>query len=437
MMRLLPIIFFLVCASIQAQTVIIKGRVIDELDLEPIKSVTVTMASNKGFEMKTNDKGEFVFKYTYTGEDKLYFKHVGFQKTEVSITKRKIRRAVKDTVYINVRMPWFKLDAFEVKNPAIPDTVFNRDTISVSDYAFYSDHRFVMLVYSQNLRRGSEIVLVDREQNILDQVVVPDQAERLYKDYLGRVTVICKESVYRVVTFGNDMELQRLDPDLFYRYTVPIVDTANQFIYYSTYNPDYPAFEYYAYDPKDSSRTEIMKVEDKPLMELYRAEYKYVDGKEKLWAYRKERETGIDKEIWIGLKYFTQSLYYQPLYAPLFVVDDEVVVFDHYADQMYLYGDNHTLLDSTVIYYHKMKGKQEWDNLLIQDEKNDKIYTVFLSGGYHVLAEVDLETGEIGQGHKLFFKYAENIHIKNGYIYYIYRPFESAQKKFLYKEKLG
>ena len=65
-------------------------------------------------------------------------------------------------------------------------------------------------------------------------------------------------------------------------------------------------------------------------MDLYRAEYKYVDGQEKLWAVRKEMATGIDKEIWIGAKYFTCSVYYKVPYAPLFVKEDTVLVFDHF-----------------------------------------------------------------------------------------------------------
>ena len=58
------------------------------------------------------------------------------------------------------------------------------------------------------------------------------------------------------------------------------------------------------------------------MMELYRAQYKYVSGRDKLWAFRKEQETGIDKEIWIGASVFTKDILFRPIYAALFVFND-------------------------------------------------------------------------------------------------------------------
>ena len=41
------------------------------------------------------------------------------------------------------------------------------------------------------------------------------------------------------------------------------------------------------------------------MMEFYRAEYKYVDVRTKLWAHQKQIETGIDKENGDGATVFT------------------------------------------------------------------------------------------------------------------------------------
>ena len=37
---------------------------------------------------------------------------------------------------------------------------------------------------------------------------------------------------------------------------------------------------------------------------------------------------------------------------------------------------------------------------------------------------------------KMFHRYPENLVIKDGEVFYIYRPFESPQKKFLYSEDI-
>jgi glutathione peroxidase-family protein len=52
------------------------------------------------------------------------------------------------------------------------------------------------------------------------------------------------------------------------------------------------------------------------------------------------------------------------------------------------------------------------------------------------LGIVDFKTGEISEKVKLHYKYVEKIRVHNNKIFYIYRPFESIQKRFLYKEKL-
>jgi hypothetical protein len=52
------------------------------------------------------------------------------------------------------------------------------------------------------------------------------------------------------------------------------------------------------------------------------------------------------------------------------------------------------------------------------------------------LGIVDVKTGEISEKVKLHYKYVEKIRVHNNKVFYIYRPFESIQKRFLYKEKL-
>ena len=60
------------------------------------------------------------------------------------------------------------------------------------------------------------------------------------------------------------------------------------------------------------------------MMELYTSEYKWMDVRTKLWAKNKEIETGIAAEVWVGANYFTQSLYYEEAYAPMFHRNDSI-----------------------------------------------------------------------------------------------------------------
>ena len=134
---------------------------------------------------------------------------------------------------------------------------------------------------------------------------------------------------------------------------------------------------------------------------------------------------------------FTNSIYYEPLYAPLFVNNDSIIAFDHYKNMMFKYSEDLSYSDSLSISYHENARKSGWEQPLIQDKESGKIYVLFERDGYSYLSLIDLQTGQIKYSRKLFYKYVEKLKIINNEIYYIYRPFESIQKKYIYKESLN
>jgi hypothetical protein len=54
--------------------------------------------------------------------------------------------------------------------------------------------------------------------------------------------------------------------------------------------------------------------------------------------------------------------------------------------------------------------------------------------GFYYLKQVSLYSGKIIASYKLTNQYVDQIKVKNGYVYYVYRPFESLQEQFIYKE---
>jgi hypothetical protein len=233
------------------------------------------------------------------------------------------------------------------------------------------------------------------------------------------------------------LSLTKTERKFFDEQVKPWVDTAKYKAYYSNFVSFYPAFDYFAYSTIDSSATKLKTVIDEPLMELYRAQYKYVEGRDKLEAFRMELATGIDKEIWIAVwTGFPNSLYYKQLYAPMFIRNDTIMIFDHYKNKLFRYDRNNHAIDSLDITYHNSSDKKEWEELLIQDRNKQRIFSVFLRAGIYYLKELNTSTGEIIKVHDLQYKYPEKLKVKDNYAYYIYRPFESLQNKYLYREKL-
>lgn len=215
-----------------------------------------------------------------------------------------------------------------------------------------------------------------------------------------------------------------------------MIDTIEDNYYYSTFNELYPAVSFIVTNKNDSSHHELIEIEDDFMMELYRAQFKYVSGRDKLWAYRKEIETGIDKEVWIGATSFTQDILYKPVYAPLFIMRDTVHVFDQYKKKLFKFDRYHNKVDSLDLDFVQESNKEKWEQPLIHDQEQDKVYGLYNKGGYYYIKSINCQDGKVLKELKLANRFVERIKIFNGKVYYIYRPYESLQKKFIYSEEL-
>jgi hypothetical protein len=442
-MRFLGLLFFFHILSInllfsQNNQAFIQLTILDKRTGEGVNNVQITF---------TNDKDSVITKISHgKGSAAVYLnQNVTYQLSFTHplynahiLTKKVGRVEVDDTINWIVEMTPLSsrtLNEVVVRPPGVPDTVFQSEEISVADFEILQNGKIVLLTYPKQLKKGSDLKLYDGQQ-ILSSFSIPDVAEELIRDFRGNAHVICQEHVFCVSLVNDTLNLATLPKDYFYNYVAPIVDTSTTKLFFSNFNELYPAFDYFAFDQLDSVYKKIAEIEDELMMELYRSEYKWVDVRTKLWAKYKELETGIDAEIWVGANYFTQSLYYKELYAPMFGKNDTFYVFDYYKDRMLSFDKNGEPIDSVAIYHHYNPKYSGWAKKLLQDRQTGIIYALYEKDGFTYLGLMDLKTGEVSEKVKLAYKYVDKVRVHNNSVYYIYRPFESAQKKFLYKERL-
>lgn len=431
---------FLALKSQSQQRIVITGTVTEVPENgakgRPLRDVKVYVENQPKSVVYTNRNGKYILNVEYSDDVRpviVYHSMLhDLQKRE--IRKSELRKSGGDTLRIDIVLDFVTLPTVEVS--AAPDTVFGSTEVSVSDFQFHGDN-FVMLVYEKRIDKGSKVIYTSADGTLLSSFTVPDIAKELYKDFAGRIYLICVSKVYEVTIRDAMIRLLPVEADHFDRQIRPWVDTTEGNAYFSNYLWYYPEFDYFSWSAKDSGFKKIRTVIDKPLMELYCAQYKYVSGREKLEAYRAQKATGVDKEIWIAIwSGFPNSLYYHPLYAPMFVQNDTILIFDHYTNKLFRYNAENEPIDSLDISYHIGPDKKEWEELLVKDVEEQVIYAVYLKGGKYYLKELNTSTGEVKNVYKLTYKYPERLKIRGAYAYYIYRPFESSQKKFLYKEKI-
>jgi hypothetical protein len=435
MMRLFLWTMLLLSPSVAAQ-VVLSGRVVDE-DGAQVRSAQVELNENGTFRKTLCDaRGKFVLSWYGQFPATITVSHPGYEAFTYELTRKDLRRVSNDTISLRFTVHIRELRPAVVYAVARPDTVFGSEQVSIADYAFI-DSGMICLSYEHNMNRGNRLLWMSDDGKVLAAHEAPSGDVRLWQDYRRRVYVLDDDHVHRVVVSEGRLVVAQLDAGAFYEQIYPVVDSCGPWLYYSNYSTNYPAFAYSMFDRRDSSNRRFCEITDVDMMELYRAEYKYRTPQEKLWAFRQEVRTGIDREIWAGAMFFTGNIYYKPVYAPMFVKKDTLLVFDHYRNLLLRYDRFGLPVDSMPVAHHLQRKPMDWQEKLIYDRIRHQVYALYMEGGYAVLCLINQQTGAIAGRQRLYFRYPENIQVRDGRIYYIYRPFESLQKKFLYSEKVA
>lgn len=419
--------FFLAEAQ---ESIIVMGKVTDNETGEIIENVHVKV-NQRNIVTKSNTKGIYKIILQKRKRITLVFSHISYHLDYEPVDTK------KDTVILNVRLKKkiASLPEFNVGEEGKPIAVFRSTKINIADYEFYED-KFLFLVYGKRLNKDSEIYLVDEKETIISKHFVPSEPVELYTDYLGNVNLICKRAIYRVGVQNDKVSIYELPMEEFNQLIKPIVDTLEGSIIFSDFLRQFPRFKYYAFNPEDTSISVIKEVIHKDMDWKYNFEYHFLSNAEKQFAKRMaKRLKGYDKfDVAASMTGFSNDFLYETVYAPLFVINDTINIFDHYENKIWKFVEDTVAAGDVPFNYHKPKKKSSWKRQLIMDEVNGKIYAVFLINGYYYLKEINSSTGKVIEEKKLTFQYVSKLKIKNGYIYYTYKPRQTLQKKFLYKE---
>ena len=199
-------------------------------------------------------------------------------------------------------------------------------------------------------------------------------------------------------------------------------------------SPSYPAFEHIGYNVGTKETRVFCHVQEDHTMELFRSQYKYMTGRDKVIAMDLEKETGIEREIIAGyMTGFQNDLYFTLPYAPLFVVRDTLCIFDHGKGVIKRSRSDLSAIDEVPINYQK---DHSWKEQLLQDRADGSVYAMYSKNLRTWLRKVDPSTGDLGPMNKLTEPFPEEVQVHDGHVYYVYRPYGSLQHRTLYREAI-
>lgn len=413
--------------------VVVYGLLTDEQGVPVVGSAV--KVNGKAIKTPTGKKGQFFLDSRYKKGEiiRITVSNINYNVLQIDITVVP-NNVSQDSMRLMLVLEALTLPEVDIKTG--PQIVFASDKLNVWDFEFVGD-KLLLLTYEKRPGKNMRLVLADHDSRELAGYLVEEDVTCLERDFQGKIRLIGAAAVFEVNIYDNKIYLLKASKEEYEKYLKPLITQSGTQVYFSNYVWSYPGFSYYAYQSTDSSYKTLRYVEDKFMMDMYRAEYKYVDTRTKLEAYRMQLKTGVDKEIWAAAwNGFPHSLYYKPVYVPMFVRHDSVLIFDHYTNHLYYYDDESRLLDSVEINYHLGKEGSHWEKRMMMDDESKKIYNVFEKNGTYTLVELDNRARPV-RSITLKHKYPERIKVHNGYIYYNYRPFESLQNKYLYRQEVG
>ncbi len=431
---LVPLLFF--AGWLSAQTVI-SGIVLDAGTDEPLVGANIQQLGSDR-RTRSDERGRFRLECATITEVTLRATFAGYQPIE-----RKVGTAAISAP-IMIRLQPTTLPTVEVTVPE-PEVVFQPKDLHVGTYHVNRDGLWVLVYGQQQLWHRQEaagervwkearLYLLDTLYQEMDRRALPTPVRGMHRDHLQRTLVEGMEEAWLAWYEEEGIQFGRVDRSTLYKAVLPWTDTVPGFLLGSNHDKTYPAFDHIAHSLIADTDRVYCSVVDEHVMALFRSQYKYMSGPNKVLAMDLAMETGIDKEIIAGyLTGFPDDLYFHAPYAPMFVVHDTVCVFDHYKARIHRFTKDLVPLASVPIVHHTQR---DWDGLLLQDGATDQVLVVFARNARTWIRTVDPSTGALGTSTPLTFPYPEELQVFDGWIYYVYRPYGSLQKRTLYRERI-
>lgn len=279
---------------------------------------------------------------------------------------------------------------------------------------------------------GAKLYLLDTLFRELASTALSDRPHALHSDLRGRVVVEGRNHAWLPHHGDGRITLERIELDTLRGAILPWTDSVAGHWLGNDRRDDYPAFVHFAMIPGTSAAHSIYAVEDAHTMELFRAEYKYMDGPSKVMAMKLARDLKVDKEIIAGyMTGFHKHMYFHVPYAPLFVVDDTIRIFDHERSLLVHLDERGTVLRRTTLRHHLDRS---WQGVLLFDRARGEVYALNKRGPIAQLRRISLITGEVGPVHAVQHPFPDGVQVHDGYVYYTYRDQGSDGVRALFRE---
>ena len=437
---LLLLMTWLGAGLLHAQVGVLKGRLLDAVSELPVQGAHIRTTASGG--TISDAKGEYTIPIDTGSTDSLFIGHLSY--VPVARPVPALVHGGGGSVIIKLQPRTYSIPEVQVTQ-ARAEVVYRHATLNVGNYVVSNEGVWV-LVYDRpqlwhpeqeagmrELKRA-RLHLLDtlfKERSSLD---MPEHVRTMHVDHRGDPVLEGVGQAWVPVSSGGRVHVEPIPLNTLHEAVLPWTDTVPGWLLGNDRREDYPAFNHFAFDPSTRTTFPICSVVDEGTLQLFRSQYKYMDGRSKVVAMNMERKLGVDKEIIAGyMTGFHHDRYFHVPYAPLWVVQDTLCVFDHERGVIRRSTLKSEALMEVPIAYHK---DQRWASLLLFDRELEQVHVVMRKGSRTHLRKLDVRTGTLSEPYILEHAYTAELQVHDGHVYYTYRPGGAWEQRTLYREEL-
>jgi hypothetical protein len=410
-------ISFLFSGTLTAQNVI-RGRVIEHNN----KGISYATIQSTNHQSITNKEGYFEMK-TSADTVILTVRHLGYQTKTDTIYSLSTNRFIS----ISLTKKEINLDSVTVNAKRYPEFLLGYE---ISKGVIYTLSR-------RNKKRF--VKTFNPEKSWMVEKEVPKKFNEIKKDCFGNIHLISEDSVKQIFVHNNEIvTISDFSISNFQEKLEPCVAAFDDKIIMSKYaNHDQQlTFDLY----HNTAVTHVANIWDKEASKVAQAYYSEIirlyyqntpEGQNIIelgvWdgdlmklsvLYTKAANGGALRSGWtveqIG---WYENVAAKPIYCPVFVKNNYILIFDFVNDQLNKYDKDGKLFSTSNIHFHKDKG---WVEQVFFNQETQKLYTAYHVKNAFFVKEIDISTGLVNNEFEICKScYPEQISVYMKELFYV------------------
>jgi hypothetical protein len=364
--------------------------------------------------------------------------HLGYK------TKKILLDGTSESMTLYLEKEIRELKEVEIKANSI-EPIFKCDHYTLRDYEI--DSGLVYLLVYRSRASKEELICRNLEgDTIARSGILSFTPISLFKDCLGNLQVIGKDSVYQV--FLKDNQILMTHPVSLGKFNEVLsncVASTKQVLYFKTMIILGQGAIYYSINRISKEKKILSKVTNDYNLKMLRRNTgdvgflaqtlpgggsvdpsMMVSGSSVSLALDRE---AFDKWNWV------HKVVYRPMKSALYKIGDYICIFDIPKKEVEFYDPDGNFSFKLRINIEVIKDG-EWSENIYLDETQSKVYTTFSKSSGPALYRIDLNTGDLHKILNIRHPFPQKIKIYKDKLYYLYDVLGSPEDKTLYRQNL-